>query len=85
MRTRLQQYLDLYKGNCYLLLGENGAGKSTLIKLLLAHFEVNEWAIVINGSEDLNHINIKVGYMAQNDPHFFADFERKYNFWIYVR
>lgn len=63
--------LDLYKGNCYLMLGANGAGKSTLIKLLLSQFKVDEGAILINGCHDINQLNgIKVGYMAQNDPHF---------------
>lgn len=63
--------LDLYNGNCYLMLGSNGAGKSTLIKLLLSQFKVDEGTIVINGRHDINHLNgIKVGYMAQNDPHF---------------
>ena len=63
--------LDLYNGNCYLMLGSNGAGKSTLIKLLLSQFKVDEGTIIINGRHDINQLNgIKVGYMAQNDPHF---------------
>lgn len=63
--------LDLYKGSCYLMLGSNGAGKSTLIKLLLSQFKVDEGAIIINGCHDINRLSgIKVGYMAQNDPHF---------------
>lgn len=63
--------LDFYRGNCYLMLGSNGAGKSTLIKLLLSQFKVDEKAIMINGCHDINLVNgIKVGYMAQNDPHF---------------
>ena len=63
--------LDLYSGNCYLMLGANGAGKSTLIKLLLSHFKVEAGSITINGYYDINKIRgIKVGYMAQNNPHF---------------
>ena len=63
--------LDLYKGSCYLMLGSNGAGKSTLIKLLLSQFKVDEGTIIINGHYDINRLNgIKIGYMAQNDPHF---------------
>jgi ATP-binding cassette subfamily B protein len=53
------------------MLGANGAGKSTLIKLLLSHYKVDEGTITINGCYDINNINsIKIGYMAQNDPHF---------------
>ena len=63
--------LELYKGNCYLMIGANGAGKSTLIKLLLSQLEVDVGTILINGHDDINRLNgIKVGYMAQNDPHF---------------
>ena len=51
--------------------GANGAGKSTLIKLLLSHFKVEAGSITINGYYDINKIRgIKVGYMAQNNPHF---------------
>lgn len=63
--------LDLRSGNCYLMLGANGAGKSTLIKLLLSHYKVDKGTVTINGNHDINDINsIKIGYMAQNDPHF---------------
>lgn len=63
--------LELYSGNCYLMLGPNGAGKSTLIKLLLSQLKADEGAIMVNGYHDINRLNgIRVGYMAQNDPHF---------------
>ena len=63
--------LRFKKNNSYLILGENGAGKSTLIKLILNQYKSQNGTILINNEYELSHIkNLKIGYMAQDDPHF---------------
>ena len=63
--------LRFKKNNSYLILGENGAGKSTLIKLILNQYKPQNGTILINNEHDLSCIkNLKIGYMAQDDPHF---------------
>ena len=63
--------LRFEKNNSYLILGENGAGKSTLIKLLLNQYKPQTGTILINNEYELSRIKgLKIGYMAQDDPHF---------------
>lgn len=63
--------LRFKKNNSYLILGENGAGKSTLIKLILNQYKPKNGTILINNEHELSRIkNLKIGYMAQDDPHF---------------
>ncbi len=63
--------LSFKKNNSYLILGENGAGKSTLIKLILNQYKPQNGTILINNEHELSRIkNLKIGYMAQDDPHF---------------
>ena len=63
--------LRFKKNNSYLILGENGAGKSTLIKLILNQYKPQNGTILINNEHELSRIkNLKIGYMAQDDPHF---------------
>ena len=63
--------LRFKKNNSYLILGENGAGKTTLIKLILNQYKPQNGTILINNEHELSRIkNLKIGYMAQDDPHF---------------
>lgn len=63
--------LKFKKNNSYLILGENGAGKSTLIKLILNQYKPQKGTILINNEYELSQIkDLKIGYMAQDNPHF---------------
>lgn len=43
--------LNLYEGECHVLVGENGAGKSTLMKILSGVYQEDEGKILLNGKE----------------------------------
>lgn len=63
--------LEFETNKSYLVLGENGAGKSTLMKLLLNQYKAQQGIITVNGEYELSCLKkIKIGYMAQDNPHF---------------
>ena len=43
--------LNLYEGECHVLVGENGAGKSTLMKILSGVYKEDKGKILLNGKE----------------------------------
>ncbi len=70
--------LNINPGDKLAVVGENGAGKTTLIKLLMRFYDVNEGAILLDGTDireyDLADWYTKVGALFQefNFYHFSA-------------
>ena len=66
-------YLDIYKGEVLVLLGENGAGKSTLMKILSGVYSPDSGLIHMNGSamrfkstRDANRAGIRMLFQELN-------------------
>ncbi|MGD2103996.1 MAG: ATP-binding cassette domain-containing protein [Anaerolineae bacterium] len=62
---------DVSAGEIVGLLGPNGAGKTTTIKILTGSLQPDEGAVIVNGSDALEHtreVQAQIGYLPETAP-----------------
>lgn len=62
--------LEIYRGECFGLLGANGAGKSTLLRMLYAHTEVTQGDLYVLGlsvKKNSREIKSRIGVIPQDN------------------
>ncbi|HPI40978.1 MAG TPA: ATP-binding cassette domain-containing protein, partial [Pseudobdellovibrionaceae bacterium] len=62
--------LEIYKGECFGLLGANGAGKSTLLKMFYAHTEPSQGDLFILGlniKKNASEVKSRIGIIPQEN------------------
>jgi ABC-2 type transport system ATP-binding protein len=65
--------LEVPRGEAFGLLGPNGTGKTTLIQVILGLLRPNEGLLRVLGSENVDHVSQRLGYLPER-PRYHLQF-----------